>query len=152
MAMDEMSLGAVAVERLTESIERMDERWYEAIKEMRSEFKLYQEKTDAKLEKMNELLGKLVHIDTEVKEGSKRIHHRMDEIDKKVEKINDGRTNGGCPTFREYKAHVEGLNLEERLKVIESKGSKRWEVIVNKMLEWAVVFVIGAVLIKFGVK
>lgn len=151
MAVNQQSMSVVAVEKLAETIERMDERWYEVLKEMRGEFKLYQEKTDAKLEKMNELISKLVHIDTEVKEGSKRVHHRMDEIDKKVEKINDGRVNGGCPSFREYKAHVEGLNLEERLKVIEGKGTKRWEVVVNKLIEWAVIFVIGAVLIHFGV-
>lgn len=152
MAVNQQSMSVVAVEKLAETIERMDERWYEAIKEMRTEFKLYQEKTDTKLEKMNELLGKLVHIDTEVKEGSKRVHHRMDEIDKKVEKISEGRTNGGCPVFREYKAHVDGLNLEERLKTIEGKGSKRWEVVVNKVIEWAVVFVIGAILVYIGVK
>ena len=140
MAYDGESLIATALERLNENMLRMDERWTK-----------YQEKTDAKLDKMGEVLGKLVYIDTEMKEANKRVHHRIDEVEKKIDRINEARNNGGCSVFREYIAHNDGLNIDDRLKTLENKGSKRWEVAVNKLIEWAILFVIGAVLLKFGV-
>lgn len=140
MAYDGESLIATAIERLNENMLRMDERQQK-----------YQEKTDAKLDKMGEVLGKLVYIDTEVKEGNKRVHHRIDDVEKKIDRINEAHNNGGCSVFREYIAHNEGLNIDDRLKTLENKGSKRWEVAVNKLIEWAILFVIGAVLLKFGV-
>ena len=141
MAYDGDSLIATALERLNENMLRMDERWTK-----------YQEKTDAKLDKMSEVLGKLVYIDAEMKEANKRVHHRIDEVEKKIDRINEAHNNGGCYVFREYIAHNEGLNIDDRLKTLENKGSKRWEVAVNKIIEWAILFVIGAVLLKFGVK
>ena len=152
MAYDGESLVATAIERLNENMMRMDERWNESMREMRSDFKHYQQATDAKMDKTNELLGKLVHIDTEMKEGNKRIHHRIDEIEHKVQKIDDARLNGGCPSFKQHIAHIEGLHLEDRLIAIETKGSKRWEAVVIKVLEYSTIFIIGAVAFKLGVK
>ena len=152
MAYDGESLVATAIERLNENMMRMDERWNESMREMRSDFKHYQQATDAKMDKTNELLGKLVHIDTEMKEGNKRIHHRIDEIEHKVQKIDDARLNGGCPSFKQHIAHIEGLHLEDRLIAIETKGSKRWEAVVIKVLEYSAIFIIGAVAFKLGVK
>lgn len=150
MAIDSKSLNIVAVEKLSETIKTMDDRWYEAIKEMRTEFKLYQEKTDIKLEKMNELLSKLVHIDTEVKENNKRIHHRIDDNEKNIEHITATRLNGGCTSFREHVAHMDGLNLDERLKTIEERGSKRVEVAIIETIKWATIIVLGLIGIKIG--
>lgn len=141
MAYDGESLIATALERLNENMLRMDERWTK-----------YQEKTDAKLDKMGEVLGKLVYIDTEMKEANKRVHNRIDEVEKKIDRINEAHNSSGCSVFREYIAHNDGLNIDDRLKTLENKGSKRWEVAVNKIIEWAILFVIGAILLKFGVK
>ena len=152
MAYDGESLVATAIERLNENMMRMDERWNEAMREMRSDFKHYQQATDAKMDKTNELLGKLVHIDTEMKEGNKRIHHRIDEIQKNVEKIEEKHNTGGCFAFKEYLVRFDGLNLDTRLKTIETKGSKRWEAVVIKVLEYSAIFIIGAVALKLGVK
>ena len=152
MAYDGESLVATAIERLNENMMRMDERWNEAMREMRSDFKHYQQATDAKMDKTNELLGKLVHIDTEMKEGDKRIHHRIDEIQKNVEKIEEKHNTGGCFAFKEHLVKFDGLNLDTRLKTIETKGSKRWEAVVIKVLEYSAIFIIGAVALKLGVK
>ena len=149
MAYDSESLIATALERLNENMIRMDERWTK-----------YQEKTDAKLDKMSEVLGKLVYIDTEVKESSKRIHNRIDEIEKRVEKVEINQHEEGCPVHKQFitqrneqVVHFKKVSedLDTRLKAIEGKGSKVWEVARNKAIEWSVVFVIGAVLLKFGV-
>ena len=152
MAYDGESLVATAIERLNENMMRMDERWNEAMREMRSDFKHYQQATDAKMDKTNELLGKLVHIDTEMKEGNKRIHHRIDEIQKNVEKIEEKHNTGGCFALKEHLVKFDGLNLDTRLKTIETKGSKRWEAVVIKVLEYSAIFIIGAVALKLGMK
>ena len=150
MAYDGESLIATAIERLNENMMRMDERQQK-----------YQEKTDSKLDKMGEVLGKLVYIDTEVKESSKRIHHRIDEVEKRVAKVEVNQHEEGCPVHKQFISQRNeqvtrfkevAENLDTRLKTIEGKGSKRWEVAVNKLIEWAILFVIGAVLLKFGVK
>jgi len=146
------SLIATAIERLNENMLRMDERWNESMKEMRGDFKHYQQATDMKIDKTNELLGKLVHIDTEMKEGNKRIHHRIDEVEHKVQKIDDARLNGGCPTFKQHIAHIEGLHLEERLVAVETRGTKRWEAVMIKVLEWGVLFALASVALRFGIK
>ena len=152
MAYNGESLIATAIERLNENMLRMDERWNESMKEMRGDFKHYQQSTDMKIDKTNDLLGKLVHIDTEMKEGNKRVHHRIDEVEKKVQKIDDARQSGGCPTFRQYSAKMEGLNLEDRIIAIETKGTKRWEAVMIKLLEYGVLFVLASVALRFGVK
>ena len=161
MAYDGESLVATAIERLNENMMRMDERWNEAMREMRSDFKHYQQATDAKMDKTNELLGKLVHIDTEMKEGNKRIHHRIDEIEKRVEKVEINQHEEGCPVHKEFIAKRNeqvtrftevAKNIDERLKTIETRGSKRWEAVVIKVLEYSAIFIIGAVALKLGMK
>ena len=96
------------------------------------------EKMDSKLEKLSEdvsgvriilakqdvLLEKIINLEANSTENNKRIHHRINEI-----------VNG----------------FDTRLKALEGNGKKIWEVARNKAIEWAVVFVILAVLMKFGV-
>ena len=150
MAYDGESLIATAIERLNENMMRMDERQQK-----------YQEKTDSKLDKMGEVLGKLVYIDTEVKESSKRIHHRIDEVEKRVAKVEVNQHEEGCPVHKQFISQRNeqvtrfkevAESLDTRLKTIETKGSKRWEAVVVKLLEYGVLFVIASVALRFGVK
>ena len=150
MAYDGESLIATAIERLNENMMRMDERQQK-----------YQEKTDTKLDKMGEVLGKLVYIDTEVKEANKRVHHRIDEVEKRVEKVEVNQREEGCPVHKQFIAQRNeqvtrfkevAESLDTRLKTIETKGSKRWEAVVVKLLEYGVLFVIASVALRFGVK
>ena len=150
MAYDGESLIATAIERLNENMMRMDERQQK-----------YQEKTDIKLDKMGEVLGKLVYIDTEVKESSKRIHHRIDEVEKRVEKVEVNQYEEGCPVHKQFIAQRNeqvtrfkevAESLDTRLKTIETKGSKRWEAVVIKLLEYGILFAIASIALRFGVK
>lgn len=161
MAYDAESLIATAIERLNENMIRMDERWNEAMKEMRSDFKQYQQATDSKMDKTNDLLSKLVYIDTEMKEANKRVHHRIDEVVARVKVVEDNQHIEGCPVHKTFVAkrneQVERFkeiaeNLDDRLKTIETKGAKRWEVVVTEIIKYTVVLIIGAVLFKFGLK
>lgn len=140
MAYDGESLIATAIERLNENMMRMDERQQR-----------YQEKTDSKLDKMGEVLGKLVHIDTELKESSKRIHHRIDEVEKRIIKVEDTSAVGGCGVFKEYVAHMDGLNIEERVKTLEEIPKRRTETIIIEAIKWVTVFIMGAIALKLGV-
>lgn len=150
MAYDGESLFATALERLNETMVRMDERQQK-----------YQEKTDSKLEKMGELLGKLVYIDTELKESSKRIHYRIDEVEKRVEKVEINQHEEGCPVHKSFiiqrneqvsRFKETSKNLDDRLKILETKSGKTWEAITYKVIEWGVLFALASVALRLGVK
>lgn len=139
MAYDGESLIATAIERLNENMMRMDERQQK-----------YQEKTDMKLDKMGEVLGKLVFIDTELKESSKRIHHRIDEVEKMVVKVEDTMSIGGCGVFKEYIAHMDGLDIEGRIKTLEDIPKKRIETMKLEAIKWFTIIVLGLIGLKLG--
>ena len=139
MAYSNESLIATAIERLNENMMRMDERQQK-----------YQEKTDMKLDKMGEVLGKLVFIDTELKESSKRIHHRIDEVEKRVAKIEDTMSIGGCGVFKEYVAHMDVLDIEGRIKTLEDIPKKRIETMKLEAIKWFTIIVLGLIGLKLG--
>ena len=136
MALDEYSVVAVALSKVDDKLEKLQDEVFSMSKV---------------LAKQDVLLEKIVNLEINSNENNKRVHHRVDEIEKKIDRVNEAHNSGGCSVFREYIAHNEGLNIDDRLKTLENKGSKRWEVAVNKLIEWAILFVIGAVLLKFGV-
>ena len=137
MALDEYSVVAVALSKVDDKLEKLQDEVFSMSKV---------------LAKQDVLLEKIVNLEINSNENNKRVHHRVDEIEKKIDRVNEAHNSGGCSVFREYIAHNEGLNIDDRLKTLENKGSKRWEVAVNKLIEWAILFVIGAVLLKFGVQ
>ena len=92
------------------------------------------EKMDSKLEKLSEdVLGVRV------------ILAKQDVL---LEKIINLEANS---TENNRHIHHRIDEIDTRLKVLEGNGKKIWEVARNKAIEWAVVFVILAVLMKFGV-
>ena len=44
------------------------------------------------------------------------------------------------------------ITVKTYAKTIETKGAKRWEVVVTEIIKYTVVLIIGAVLFKFGLK
>ena len=136
MALDEYSVVAVALSKVDDKLEKLQDEVFSMSKV---------------LAKQDVLLEKIVNLEINSNENNKRVHHKVDEIKKKIDRVNEAHNSGGCSVFREYIAHNEGINIDDRIKTLENKGSKRWEVAVNKLIEWAILFVIGAVLLKFGV-
>ena len=163
MATDEFSIHTVALERVNETMMRMDERWYEAIKEMRADFKASQDKTDAKFEKINETLSKLVAVDTETKELRESLARNY----KRLEAVEHNQNTDGCQAHKSFlvlKKEQDERNaehkkecqenheeLEKRIETLEQKPMK----LVDKVF-MAVLGALGAgvgtwILLKFGV-
>ena len=92
------------------------------------------EKMDSKLEKLSEDVSDVRVI--------------LAKQDVLLEKIINLEANS---TENNKRIHHRIDEIDTRLKVLEGNGKKIWEVARNKAIEWAVVFVILAVLMKFGV-
>ena len=145
MALNEYSVVAVAIEKMDSKLEKLSE-----------------DVSDVRviLAKQDVLLEKIINLEANSTENNKRIHHRIDEIENNVNDMRGFHLKDGCPAHQkftaqrnEYVKHIEEKadNFDTRLKVLEGNGKKIWEVARNKAIEWAVVFVILAVLMKFGV-
>ena len=164
MVYDAGSINAVALERLNETMLRMDEYWREAIKEMRQDFKAHQDKTDTKFEKINETLAKLVTVDIEnkeIKESLKRAFAR-------IETMEHQQSSEGCPAHKAFLAvRTEQIKAFEALAdECEEKHEKmniRIETLEQKPMKamdkfsMAVIGALGAglggwLLLKFGVQ
>ena len=164
MATDEFSIHAVALERVNETMMRMDERWYEAIKEMRADFKTSQDKTDAKFEKINETLAKLVAVDTEVKEFRECIGRAY----KRIEAVEHNQNTEGCSAHKSFLAvRAEQLKqydalakecqenhneLEQRIEALEQKPAKAMDKVAMGVLGALGAGFGGWILIKFGIQ
>lgn len=145
MALDEYSVVAMAIQKMDSKLEKLSD-----------------DVSDVRviLGKQDVLLEKIINLEANANENNKRIHHRIDEIESSVIDMRDYHLKDGCPFHQkfaakrdEYVKHIEEKadNFDTRLKVLEGNGKKIWEVARNKAIEWAVVFVILAVLLKFGV-
>lgn len=164
MATDEFSIHTVALERVNETMMRMDERWYEAIKEMRADFKASQDKTDAKFEKINETLSKLVAVDTETKELRESLARNY----KRLEAVEHNQNNEGCPAhkgflavraeqIKQYDALAKECqenhdNLEHRIEALEQKPIKAMDKVAMGVLGALGAGFGGWILIKFGIQ
>lgn len=145
MALDEYSVVSMAIQKMDTKLEKLSD-----------------DVCDVRmiLGKQDVLLEKIINLEANSIENNKRIHHRIDEVESKVRDMSEFHFEEGCPVHQkfvakrdEYVKHIEEKadNFDTRIKVLEGKGVKLWEVARNKAIEWSVVFVIGAILLKFGV-
>ena len=164
MAKDEFSIHTAALELVNETMMRMDERWHGAIKEMRADFKASQDKTDAKFEKINETLAKLVAVDTEVKE----FRESMGRAYKRIEAVEHNQNTEGCPVHKAFVAlrneqlkKYEGIaltckenhdELEQRIEALEQKPAKAMDKVAMGVLGALGAGFGGWILIKFGIQ
>lgn len=81
------------------------------------------EKTNDKVDKLSEGMAKLIAIDTEMRENNKRVHHRIDEISKRVDHIDNVQNTVGCTVFREAQAetHLLRIQLKEDKEEIQTR-------------------------------
>ena len=163
MAYDQNSINAVALERVNETMLRMDERWHDAIKEMRQDFKNSQEKTDAKFEKINDTLAKLVTVDIENKE----IKESLGRAFRRIEMVEHHQTSDGCPAHKSFLAvRAEQIKafesladeceekheaMNKRLETLEQKPLKAMDKIWMALLGALGTGVGGYILLKIGV-
>ena len=151
-AMDEHSTVVIAIEKLADSLDRINDR-HDRFEE-RIGLKI--DKIQDDVNKFGVLFEKLLHVEKSHEESSKRIHKRIDEVVQKIEKIENLQNNVGCATLREFKKDIEPKlltisKLDDSVKTLEDKPS----VIIGKF-GMSVIAVLGAglgtwILLKLGV-
>lgn len=146
MALDEYSVVAMAIQKMDNKLEKLQDEIVDIGKV---------------LAKQDVILEKMVNLESNTAENAKRIHHRIDEIEKRVDDMNAFHHEEGCPVHKQFIAQrteqvaqfkQAAVNLDERIKAIESKGAKRWEAVMIKVIEWGVLFALASVALRFGVK
>lgn len=155
--MDEISQLVLAVERLSSTVEKINER-----------HEKFEDKIDGKIDtlqgdvsKFAVLFEKLLHIEKTSEENNKRVHHRIDEVVERVKKVEYTQEVTGCPVFREMQKErqlfikqleAEKENIKSQLKEMQEKPKKRMEVVVVEIIKATVIFVLGAIAFKLGIK
>ena len=146
MALDEYSVVAMAIQKMDNKLEKLQDEIVDIGKV---------------LSKQDVILEKMVNLESNTTENSKRIHSRIDEIEKRVDEMHDFHHKSGCPIHRQFisqrteqvKSFEKITNdISTRLEKIEGKGSKRWEMFIGEIIKFAVVIVAGLVALKLGVK
>ena len=93
---------------------------------------------------------KIEHRLTEVEERTKSNTHRIDEIEKRQDKLDD--LVGTVKVLAEQEKRVEGdvKEIKDDVKSIKDKPAKRWESVVTQIITILVAAIVGFILAKFG--
>lgn len=153
MPLDSESILATAIERLNDKMDRIDEKV---------------DTVQADVNKFVVLFEKLSNIEKAQVDSSKRIHHRMDGFENRIEKIEDKQMNTGCPTFQrfvsahdnELRHNVEKIHnfesfkkdTERQLKDLALKPAKKWEHMNTVFITAVVALLVSFIAVKIGLK
>lgn len=93
---------------------------------------------------------KIEHRLTEVEERAKSNSHRIDEIEKRQDKLDD--LVGTVKVLAEQEKRVEGdvKEIKDDVKSIKDKPAKRWDAVVTQIITLLVAAIVGFILAKFG--
>jgi len=136
MSVDSESMVVIAIERLNESIDKMNDRHEKFVDKTDGKLDLIQ----ADVNKFVVLFEKLAHMEKTHTDANKRVYHVIDEVKTRVAKIEELQTNIGCPAFNKFReTHDNELNhnvkridnLEADRDEAKSKPAKRWEMVLK---------------------
>lgn len=90
------------------------------------------------------------HRLTEVEERAKSNSHRIHEIEKRQDKLDD--LVGTVKVLAEQEKRVEGdvKEIKDDVKSIKDKPAKRWESVVTQIITIFVAAIVGFILAKIG--
>lgn len=93
---------------------------------------------------------KIEHRLTEVEEKAKSNAHRINELEKRQDKLDD--LVSTVKVLAEQEKRVEGdvKEIKDDVKSIKDKPAKRWDSIVTQIISILVATIAGFVLAKFG--
>lgn len=93
---------------------------------------------------------KIEHRLTEVEERSKSNSHRLDDVEKRQDDLDDLVSSVKILADREARVETDVQEIKSDVKSIKEKPGKKWESFWDKVL-WAVVAaVLGFLLARFG--
>lgn len=162
MAYDGESLIATAIERLNDKMDRIDAKV---------------DTVQSDVNKFVVLFEKLAHIEKVHEENNKRVHHRIDDIEKRLEKTEHRQMETGCPSFQKFRSeHDNELkhNLEkikscedfkktvydkfaefkkyfdDKINDLNMKPAKRWESVTTTIITVGVTSIVVYIMAKMG--
>ena len=93
---------------------------------------------------------KIEHRLTEVEERSKSNTHRIDELEKRQDNLDD--LVGTVKVLADREKRVEGdvKEIKDDVKSIKDKPAKRWETVVTQIITILVAAIVGFILAKIG--
>ena len=93
---------------------------------------------------------KMEHRMTEVEERAKSNTHRINELEKRQDKLDD--LVGTVKVLAEQEKRVEGdvKEIKDDVKSIKDQPAKRWEAVVTQVITLIVAAVVGFILAKLG--
>ena len=93
---------------------------------------------------------KIEHRLTEVEDRSKSNQHRIDELEKRQDNLDDLVSTVKVLADREERVESDVKEIKEDVKVITNKPAKRWDNLVDKIVITVAAAVIGFILAKIG--
>ena len=152
MAYDGESLVATAIERLNDKMDRIDAKV---------------DTVQSDVNKFVVLFEKLAHIEKVHEENNKRVHHRIDDIEKRLEKTEHRQMEVGCPTFQKFRSEHDNelkhnlekikscedfkKTIEEKITDLNMKPAKRWESVTTTIITVGVTSIVVFIMAKIGV-
>lgn len=125
------------------------------------------EKMDSQDKKINDIstaIQQLIAVDIEIRELKQSNKRAWDEIDK----IKAKQENGGCPTFKQFKAEYDSESMHTVKKIedcevakkefkgkldeLSMKPAKKWEQVGAVAITATVMTIIGYIAVKLGLK
>ena len=90
------------------------------------------------------------HRLTEVEERSKSNTHRLDEMEKRQDNLDDLVSTVKVLAVREEKVENDVKEIKSDVKSLTNKPAKRWENLVSQLITIIVAAIAGFILAKFG--
>lgn len=90
------------------------------------------------------------HRLTEVEDRSKSNTHRLDELEKRQDNLDDLVSTVKVLAVREEAVENDVKEIKSDVKSLTSKPAKRWESLVNQLITILVAAIAGFILAKFG--
>lgn len=93
---------------------------------------------------------KFEHRLTEVEERAKSNSHRIDELSKKQDALNELVSTVKVLAIKEAQVESDVKEIKSDVKILTDKPGKRWDGLVDKIILTIAAAVIGFILAKFG--
>lgn len=90
------------------------------------------------------------HRLTEVEERSKSNTHRLDELEKRQDNLDDLVSTVKVLAVREEAVENDVKEIKSDVKSLASKPAKKWESLTNQIITILVAAIAGFILAKFG--
>lgn len=90
------------------------------------------------------------HRLTEVEERSKSNSHRLDDMEKRQDNLDDLVSTVKVLAVREEKVESDVKEIKSDVKSLTSKPAKRWDSLVNQLITIVIAAIAGFILAKFG--